>query len=103
MNGRYETTWKAAMIAAEYNKLRVEELFARTKIRRIAIPRFGLIWVLRERCGYTLVQLARQFSMRDHTSVLHALRRAEELRADSRSFHAYTEYLLACLDQREAA
>ncbi|MFN7400330.1 MAG: helix-turn-helix domain-containing protein [Sandaracinobacter sp.] len=57
--------------------------------------RFAAIWVVRQALPLSLPQIGRAFGGRDHTTIISALRRAEELRSRDRAFWMFTEHLLA--------
>lgn len=69
---------KAAVRASQkFNRLiTVETLKSKTKARSVVIPRFYAIAYVHAIGRYSLPQLARFFGFSDHTTILHALRRA---------------------------
>lgn len=57
------------------------------------IPRFAAVWVSRKR-GYSLPQIGKRLGDRDHTTILSAERRAEQLRATDPYFRSATDSAL---------
>lgn len=49
------------------------------KTPRLALVRFGALWLARETTGCSLPRLGRLCGGRDHTTVLHAVRRFESM------------------------
>jgi chromosomal replication initiator protein len=56
--------------------------------------RFMAMWLTSKTTGYTLKRIAGPFANRDHTSVLHALRRFEAERARDPKIKALSDRLL---------
>jgi chromosomal replication initiator protein len=68
---------------AEFYKLDLRELHSPRRARRVARPRQVAMFLARELTSRSLPDIGRRFGGRDHTTVLHACRRIEELcRAD---------------------
>lgn len=59
-----------------------------------ARPRFAAIWVVRATLPLSLPEIGRRIGDRDHTTILHALRRAERLRGRDCEFAARTDAVL---------
>lgn len=64
---------------AEYYKLRVSELLSRRRTRNIARPRQMAMALSKELTEHSLPSIGESFGGRDHTTVLHACRKIEEL------------------------
>jgi chromosomal replication initiator protein len=64
---------------AEYYKLRVSDLLSRRRTRTIARPRQMAMALSKELTEHSLPEIGDAFGGRDHTTVLHACRRIEEL------------------------
>jgi hypothetical protein len=56
------------------------------------LSRHKAMWLARRMLGYGLVRIGRTF-FRDHTSVLHAIRKIEMMRAQNNTFSAHLEFL----------
>lgn len=65
---------------AEFYKLELRELHSPRRARQIARPRQVAMFLARELTSRSLPDIGRRFGGRDHTTVLHACRRIEELR-----------------------
>ena len=66
-------------IVAEYYKLRVADLLSRRRTRTIARPRQMAMALSKELTEHSLPEIGDAFGGRDHTTVLHACRRIDEL------------------------
>jgi len=64
---------------AEYYKLRVSDLLSRRRPRTIARPRQVAMALCKELTEHSLPEIGDAFGGRDHTTVLHACRKIEEL------------------------
>jgi chromosomal replication initiator protein len=77
-----------------------KEIMSDRRARRIARPRFAACWLARHLTSQSLPQIGRTIG-RDHTTIMHALDRAEELRRDDPNFEAMTNRLLARLREED--
>jgi chromosomal replication initiator protein len=64
---------------AEYYKLRLTELLSRRRTRNIARPRQMAMALSKELTEHSLPSIGEAFAGRDHTTVLHACRKIDEL------------------------
>jgi chromosomal replication initiator protein len=64
---------------SEYYKIRVSELLSRKRTRMIARPRQVAMALAKELTEHSLPEIGDAFGGRDHTTVLHACRKIEEL------------------------
>lgn len=64
-------------IAAAYG-VTVEQICGPSRKRAVAWPRQELMWVLYKTGRYSMPQIARFIGGRDHTTVLHGIRKHEE-------------------------
>lgn len=70
---------------AEYYKIRVSDMSSSRRSRSIARPRQIAMALAKELTNHSLPEIGEAFGGRDHTTVLHACRKVEELReSDSR-------------------
>src|SRR3569833_1326641 len=65
---------------AEYYKLRVTDLLSERRSRSIARPRQLAMALAKELTNHSLPEIGNAFGGRDHTTVLHACRKVNELR-----------------------
>ncbi|MCW8983503.1 MAG: chromosomal replication initiator protein DnaA, partial [Gammaproteobacteria bacterium] len=66
--------------AAEYFKIRVAEILSKKKSRSIARPRQIAMALTKELTSHSLPEIGEAFGGRDHTTVLYACRKVNELR-----------------------
>ena len=75
---------------AEYFKVRVSDLISKKRSRDITRPRQIAMSFVKELTNYSLPQIGDRFGGRDHTTVLHACRKVEELlRSDNKMREDY--------------
>jgi chromosomal replication initiator protein len=67
--------------AAEHFGLRQADLVSGTRTRAVARPRQAAMWLAKQLTTRSLPDIGRRFGGRDHTTVLHAVRRIESLKA----------------------
>lgn len=65
---------------AEYFKIRVADLLAKSRVRQVARPRQIAMTLSKELTDHSLPEIGDYFGGRDHTTVLHATRRIKELK-----------------------
>ena len=65
---------------AEYYKIRIAELHSKRRTRSIARPRQVAMALAKELTNHSLPEIGDSFGGRDHTTVMHAVRKIEELR-----------------------
>ncbi len=79
---------------AEYFKIRVSDLHAKSRSRQVARPRQVAMALAKELTDHSLPEIGDAFGGRDHTTVLHACRKVQELKAkDSRMNEDYSNLL----------
>jgi len=66
---------------AEHYSLRQVDLLSERRNRAIARPRQAAMWLAKQLTTRSLPDIGRRFGGRDHTTVIHAVRRIEELKA----------------------
>jgi chromosomal replication initiator protein len=67
---------------AEHFGMKQADLISERRNRSIARPRQAAMWLAKQLTTRSLPDIGRRFGGRDHTTVLHAVRRIEALRAD---------------------
>ena len=81
-------------MVAEYYKIRVADLLSKRRSRSITRPRQVAMSLAKELTNHSLPEIGDAFGGRDHTTVLHACRKVDELReADSRINEDYANLL----------
>lgn len=79
---------------SEYYKIRVTDLLSKRRSRSITRPRQVAMSLAKELTSHSLPEIGDSFGGRDHTTVLHACRKVQELRdADSRINDDYANLL----------
>ncbi|QCI16859.1 chromosomal replication initiator protein DnaA [Buchnera aphidicola (Aphis helianthi)] len=68
---------------AEYYKIKVSDLLSRRRSRSVARPRQMAMAMAKELTNHSLPEIGDAFSGRDHTTVLHACRKIDQLREES--------------------
>ncbi len=82
---------------ADYYKIKVGEMFSKKRSRTVARPRQMAMALAKELTSLSLPDIGEAFGGRDHTTVLHACRKINELRKEdpeiSRDFDALIQTL----------
>jgi len=66
---------------SEHYNIRLSELIGPTRVRTIARPRQIAMYLCKTLTARSLPEIGRRFGKRDHTTILHGVKRIEELRA----------------------
>ena len=82
---------------ADYYKIRLSDLHSKKRTRSIARPRQLAMALAKELTNHSLPEIGDAFGGRDHTTVLHACRKIEELRESSRDIREDYNNLLRLL------
>ena len=82
---------------ADYYKLRLADLHSKTRTRSIARPRQVAMALAKELTNHSLPEIGNAFGGRDHTTVLHACRKIEELKESNRELRDDYNNLLRLL------
>ena len=84
------TIYNIQKTVAEYFKIRLADLHAKSRSRHIARPRQIAMAIAKELTDHSLPQIGEAFGGRDHTTVLHACRKIEDLlKKDTRVYEDY--------------
>jgi hypothetical protein len=67
----------------------VEEIFGRKRVPAVASARHEAIWRVRRVTNWPLPRIGRYFAERDHTTILHSIRRMEDRVARDPAIRAY--------------
>lgn len=79
-NDRKVTIDEIQRQVAEYYNLRLSELLSSRRARAIARPRQVAMFLAKQMTSRSLPEIGRKFGGRDHTTVMHAVRKIEDLR-----------------------
>ncbi|WP_374764822.1 chromosomal replication initiator protein DnaA [Yunchengibacter salinarum] len=81
-NDRKLTIDEIQRTVAEYYNLRLSELLSTRRARNIARPRQVAMYLAKQLTSRSLPDIGRRFGGRDHTTVMHAVRKVDDLRRD---------------------
>jgi chromosomal replication initiator protein len=79
-NDRKVTIDEIQRQVAEYYNLRLAELLSPRRARNIARPRQVAMYLSKQHTSRSLPEIGRKFGGRDHTTVMHAVRKVDDLR-----------------------
>lgn len=82
---------------AEYYKIRVADLLSNKRTRTITRPRQVAMALAKELTNHSLPEIGQMFGGRDHTTVLHATRKVQELKEGDSKFQEDYSNLLRTL------
>ena len=71
---------------ADYFKIKVSEMYSKKRFRSVARPRQVAMALAKELTQQSLPEIGEAFGGRDHTTVLHACRKTQELRETDQEF-----------------
>ena len=83
---------------AEYYRLKLSDLLSARRAREVARPRQVAMYLAKKLTPRSLPEIGRRFGGRDHTTVMHAVKRIDELRASDREIDADVAHLTRLLD-----
>jgi chromosomal replication initiator protein len=83
---------------AEYFNVRLSDLLSARRARAVARPRQVAMYLSKQLTSRSLPEIGRKFGGRDHTTVMHAVRRIEELREVDSSLDQDIENLRRTLE-----
>ncbi|MDD3838449.1 MAG: chromosomal replication initiator protein DnaA [Phenylobacterium sp.] len=79
-NEKRVTVDQIQKVVAEHFGLKQADLISERRARAVARPRQAAMWLAKQITTRSLPDIGRRFGGRDHTTVLHAVRRIEELK-----------------------
>ncbi|XOV81326.1 MAG: chromosomal replication initiator protein DnaA [Aestuariibacter sp.] len=82
---------------AEYYKIKVADILSKRRSRSVARPRQIAMALAKELTNHSLPEIGDAFSGRDHTTVLHACRKVQQLREESHSIKEDFQNLIRTL------
>ncbi len=82
---------------ADYFKIKVADLYSKKRTRQIARPRQVAMWLAKQLTSQSYPSIGEAFGGRDHTTVLHAVRTIESLRAKDNELNHDVHVLLQVL------
>jgi chromosomal replication initiator protein len=84
-------------VAAHFN-IRISDMHSARRARSVARPRQVAMYLAKQLTSRSLPEIGRQFGGRDHTTVMHAVKKVEELRECDMSFAEDVELLRRMLE-----
>jgi chromosomal replication initiator protein len=83
---------------ADYYGLRLSDLLSERRAREVARPRQIAMYLAKKMTPRSLPEIGRRFGNRDHTTVMHAVKKVEELRGQDREIDSDVATLARLLD-----
>lgn len=93
----------AANHAAAAFRVEAADIIGSARDAHIVQARFATCWVARKAFKLSYPAIGRVLGKRDHTTILAACRRAEQMRAADATFRSVTDTLLAMLTPKQEA
>ncbi len=84
-------------VATHFN-IRVSDMHSARRARSVARPRQVAMYLSKQLTSRSLPEIGRKFGGRDHTTVMHAVKKVEELREQDSSFNEDVELLRRMLE-----
>ncbi|MCW9002934.1 MAG: chromosomal replication initiator protein DnaA [Rhodospirillales bacterium] len=84
-------------VAAHFN-IRISDMHSARRARSVARPRQVAMYLAKQLTARSLPEIGRKFGGRDHTTVMHAVKKVEELRSAEPSFAEDVELLRRMLE-----
>jgi chromosomal replication initiator protein len=92
-NDRRITIEEIQIRVAQHFNIKVAEMQSPRRARAVARPRQVAMYLAKQLTSRSLPEIGRKFGNRDHTTVMHAVRKIEELRATDSSMNEDVELL----------
>ncbi|HRO13838.1 MAG TPA: chromosomal replication initiator protein DnaA [Paracoccus sp. (in: a-proteobacteria)] len=83
---------------AEHYNIRLSDLVGPKRVRTLARPRQIAMYLAKQMTSRSLPEIGRRFGGRDHTTIMHGIRKIEELRAEDRSLAEDIDLLRRALE-----
>jgi chromosomal replication initiator protein len=97
-NDRRVTIEEIQKRVAEHYSIRLADMHSPRRARAVARPRQIAMYLAKQLTSRSLPEIGRKFGGRDHTTVMHAVRKVEELRASDKSFSEDIDLLRRMLE-----
>jgi chromosomal replication initiator protein len=97
-NDRRVTIDEIQKKVAEHYNIRLADMHSARRARAVARPRQVAMYLAKQLTARSLPEIGRKFGGRDHTTVMHAVRKVEELRTSDQSFAEDVELLRRMLE-----
>lgn len=83
---------------AEHYNIRLSDLVGPKRVRTLARPRQIAMYLAKQMTSRSLPEIGRRFGGRDHTTIMHGVRKIEELRREDRSMAEDIDLLRRALE-----
>ena len=83
---------------AEHFAIRLADMHSPRRARMVARPRQVAMYLAKQLTSRSLPEIGRKYGGRDHTTVMHAVRKIDELRAADAAFSEDVELLRRMLE-----
>jgi chromosomal replication initiator protein len=83
---------------AEHFNIRVTDMHSARRARAVARPRQVAMYLAKQLTSRSLPEIGRKFGGRDHTTVMHAVRKVDELKTNDPSFAEDVDLLRRMLE-----
>jgi chromosomal replication initiator protein len=97
-NDRRVTIEEIQKQVAEHFNIRIADMHSARRARAVARPRQVAMYLAKQLTSRSLPEIGRKFGGRDHTTVMHAVRKIEELRATDSGFSEDVDLLRRMLE-----
>ncbi len=97
-NDRRVTIEEIQKRVAEHFNIRISDMHSARRARAVARPRQVAMYLAKQLTARSLPEIGRKFGGRDHTTVMHAVRKVEELRSTDSTFSDDVELLRRMLE-----
>ena len=97
-NDRRVTIEEIQKRVAEHFNIRVSDMHSARRARSVARPRQVAMYLAKQLTSRSLPEIGRKFGGRDHTTVMHAVKKVDELRDRDASFAEDVELLRRMLE-----
>ena len=97
-NDRKVTIEEIQKRVAEHFNIRLSEMYSSRRARAVARPRQIAMYLAKQLTARSLPEIGRKFGGRDHTTVMHAVRKVEELKSTDNGFGEDVELLRRMLE-----
>jgi chromosomal replication initiator protein len=79
---------------ADYYQLKLVELKARNNSKSVAMPRQVAMYLCKQLTNSSLPEIGRSFGGKHHSTVIHSIKKVEEMRQNDSAFNSLIHTLL---------
>ena len=74
-------------MVAEYFKISLAEMYSKTRVKKVAVPRQIAMYLCKELTKSSLAEIGERFGKRDHTTVFHGVKKITDARAKDKDLN----------------